>query len=86
VTNQEQLLALAELTESQRADILVLDDARSSSLYGGVFHAFSEADHRALKNASLIRSYIPAGCMAPITKLTPKGCKVAAALRARGAK
>jgi hypothetical protein len=71
-----------ELIHRLRRDILALDDARSSTIYGGLFDAFSAADHLALKRAGLVRSYIPAGCMAPLTKLTPKGCMTAASLRA----
>lgn len=72
----------AELIDRHRGDILALDDAAAATIYGGLFDAFSGETYTVLRNAGLIRSYIPAGCMAPITKLTPKGRKAAANLRA----
>lgn len=77
-----QNMSDAELIDRHRGDILALDDAVAATIYGGLFDAFSGETYTALRNAGLIRSYIPAGCMAPITKLTPKGRKVAANLRA----
>jgi hypothetical protein len=81
MTSNTELIALAE--EERQNGILALYDALDTTVYGGLFDAFSADDYLALKNAGLIRSYIPAGCMAPLTKLTPKGCKLAQALRAR---
>lgn len=68
--------------ERYRSDILALDDAAAQTIYGGLFDAFSADAYTELRSAGLIRSYIPAGCMAPITKLTPRGRKLAASLRA----
>ena len=72
---------LLELAERHRDDLLALDDARTGTIYGGLFDAFSAEDYSALRAAGLIRSYIPAGCMAPLTKLTPKGQKIVTELR-----
>ena len=77
---------LEELAERHRADILALDAAVGATTYGGLFDAFSNHTYRELRDAGLIRSYIPAGCYAPLTKLTVKGRKVAASLRARSHK
>jgi hypothetical protein len=70
-----------ELSDSQRTDLLALYDALGSTIYGGLSDAFSAADYQALKNAGLVRSYVPAGCMAPLTKLTVKGRKAAERIR-----
>jgi hypothetical protein len=65
----------ATLSQRQQNDLIALYDARSSTVHGGLFDAFSAEDYAALRSAGLIRSYIPCGCMAPLTKLTPKGVK-----------
>jgi hypothetical protein len=78
-------MTLQELSEKHRADLLALNEARTTTIYGGLFDAFSVEHYMALKNAGLVRSYIPAGCMAPLTKLTAKGCKLAAEIRGTAA-
>lgn len=85
MTTPNELLELAErLTPRNRMDLLALDDARCSTIYGGLFDAFSAEDYSTLRGHGLIRSYIPAGCYAPITKLTPKGIKLVRAFILQG--
>lgn len=66
------------LSESQRRDIIALGDPKNP--YGGLFDALSVADTIEFKRLGLIRHHIPAGCMAPLTKLTPRGVAVREAL------
>lgn len=60
------------LTAGQRSDIIKI--GAPTNPFGGLFDALSAADIQRLKNElRLVRCYIPDGCMAPITKLTPRG-------------
>lgn len=61
----------AGLSEAQRRDIVAFGDARNP--FGGLFDALSADDLIALKGARIVRCYVPAGCYAPLTKLTPLG-------------
>jgi len=75
---------MLELAERWCGEVLKLDDARASTVYGALspFAIFGPA-HVELKRAGLIETFIPVGAMGLMTKLTPKGRKAAAALRAR---
>ena len=61
----------AGLTEAQREDIVKL--GAPTNPFGGLFGALSAADHIKFKALGLVRSHIPSGCYAPLTKLTQTG-------------
>jgi hypothetical protein len=82
--SKDELLALAE---RWRDTILKLDDARKSTVYGGLspFAIFGPA-RVDLGKANFIQTFIPEGGMGLMVRLTPKGRKTAAALKARAHK
>lgn len=60
------------LTKAQREDLIRLGDPGNP--FGGLFDALSAADLQTLKNElKLVSCHFPAGCMAPLTKLNPRG-------------
>jgi hypothetical protein len=82
----ERLSIVERLSETDRRELLRIDDARTSTVYGALslFSIFGPS-HVTLKKACLVQTFIPAGGMGIMTKVTPKGRKVAASLRERSA-
>ena len=70
----------AKLTPQEISDIGALGEAHDHSTFGGLFDALSCDRLIRFKELGLIRSYMPVGCQAPLTKLSEKGLAVRAHL------